>query len=159
MCSQVTFVEADICKAYDSKGNPDPSVVRAFDVDGKPVTGKNMLPKMGEVDIVTCSYCLTMIPPWQDALESMVSSVDTGKEGRQRASSLCRVRTKVVDSRRSLCVCFALCGWKQIRTVRVGGTIALVDFTKRTDRPHHWSQSLNRWWFANDGVYFDERQP
>jgi len=31
------------------------------------------LPKKGTVDLVTCSYCLTMIPPWEKALEAMES--------------------------------------------------------------------------------------
>ena len=55
---QCYIVEADICTAYDSKG--------------KPADGLN-LPAMGSIDIVTCSYCLTMIPPWKEALEQMVS--------------------------------------------------------------------------------------
>ena len=40
--------------------------------------------------------------------------------------------------------------------LKVGGTLALIDFTKRSDMPNHWTQQLNRWWFANDGVYFDD---
>ena len=44
----------------------------------------------------------------------------------------------------------------QPSTFKVGGTLALIDFTKRSDRPNSWDQQLNRWWFANDGVYFDD---
>lgn len=96
----VTLVEADICAAYDKNGKA------TGDLKGK-------LPDMGTIDIVTCSYCLTMIPPWKEALEAM------------------------------------------IKAVKKGGTLALVDFTKRSDTPEHWTQKLNQWWFANDGVYFD----
>jgi betaine lipid synthase len=96
---QCILVEADICTAYDSKG--------------KPANGLD-LPAMGSIDIVTCSYCLTMIPPWKEALEQMV------------------------------------------RVLKVGGTLALIDFTKRSDMPNHWTQQLNRSWFALDGVYFDD---
>ena len=39
--------------------------------------------------------------------------------------------------------------------LRPGGTLAFIDFTKRSDMPDHWSQRLNYWWFANDGVYFN----
>merc|ERR1711998_700073 len=38
-------------------------------------------------------------------------------------------------------------------------TLALVDFTKRTDAPRHWTQRLNAWWFAHDGVWFDDAHP
>jgi len=94
-----TIVEANICTAYDEKGNPLP--------------GLN-LPPMGSIDIVTCSYCLTMIPPWEQALEQMV------------------------------------------RVLKIGGTFALIDFTKRSDMPNAWHQRLNKWWFGMDGVYFDD---
>ena len=36
-----------------------------------------------------------------------------------------------------------------------GGVLAMVDFTARSDCPRHWTQRLNTWWFANDGVFFD----
>jgi len=37
------------------------------------------LPPLGTVDLVTCSYCLTMIPPWKAAAEVMVKLLsDTG---------------------------------------------------------------------------------
>jgi len=48
-----TIVEANVCTAYDETG--------------KPQNGLN-LPAIGSIDIVTCSYCLTMIPPWKEAL-------------------------------------------------------------------------------------------
>ena len=43
---------------------------------------KDKLPAFGDADIVTCSYCLTMIPPWKEALEAgrlcaVVGSVST----------------------------------------------------------------------------------
>lgn len=63
--NQVTTVEANIMEAYDSKGQPK------GDLKGK-------LPAMGDIDIVTCSYCLTMIPPWKEALESMVKVLKKG---------------------------------------------------------------------------------
>lgn len=65
----------------------------------------------GGADFVTCSYCLTMIPPWERALATMV------------------------------------------RLTAKGGYLGLVDFTVKA-RPGPW-QSLYRWWFANDGVYFN----
>jgi len=95
----VVCVEADILTAYDK--------------NGKPAQGLD-LPPLGTVDVVTCSYCLTMIPPWAQALDAMVALLADG------------------------------------------GTLGLVDFTKRSDKPNAWSQLLNQWWFANDGVYFDE---
>ena len=73
-----------------------------------------LLPPPGSFDLVTCSYCLTMIPDWRGALEAMVAYV----------------RPK-------------------------GGQLALVDFTCRSDAPRHWSQRLNRWWFAHDGVFLN----
>jgi len=69
------------------------------------------LPPRGSLDLVSCSYCLSMIPRWRTALSAMV------------------------------------------RALRVGGQLALVDFTCRSDAPNHWSQKLNQWWFANDGVF------
>jgi len=72
------------------------------------------LPHVGTIDMVTCSYCLTMIPSWRTALDVMV------------------------------------------RLLRPGGQLAIVDFTCRSDRLEmHWSQRLNRWWFANDGVFLN----
>jgi ubiquinone/menaquinone biosynthesis C-methylase UbiE len=62
---QVTTVGANIMEAYDSKGQPK------GDLKGK-------LPAMDTIDIVTCSYCLTMIPPWKEALESMVKVLKKG---------------------------------------------------------------------------------
>merc|ERR1719199_514579 len=41
--------------------------------------------------------------------------------------------------------------------LKEGGTLALVDFTKRSDAPDSWTQRLNAWWFAHDGVYFDNK--
>eukprot|EP00617_Octactis_speculum_P020247 CAMPEP_0185769046 /NCGR_PEP_ID=MMETSP1174-20130828/53332_1 /TAXON_ID=35687 /ORGANISM="Dictyocha speculum, Strain CCMP1381" /LENGTH=993 /DNA_ID=CAMNT_0028453987 /DNA_START=26 /DNA_END=3007 /DNA_ORIENTATION=+ len=95
----VTCVEADIITAYDRS-------------TGKPKEGLD-LPPLGIVDLVTCSYCLTMIPPWKEALNAM------------------------------------------IEMVKEGGTLALVDFTRRSDAPSSFSQRLNTWWFAHDGVYFN----
>ena len=95
LTKQVTFVQADIC---------NPSL-------------PSELPPHGSVDIVTCSYCLTMIPDWGVALEQMK------------------------------------------RFLKPNGTLALVDFTKRTDAPNHWVQRLNAWWFAHDGVWFNDAQP
>jgi len=69
------------------------------------------LPPRGSLDLISCSYCLSMIPRWRTALSAMV------------------------------------------RALRVGGQLALVDFTCRSDAPKHWSQKLNQWWFANDGVF------
>ena len=95
LSAQVTFVQANICA-------PDDELVASG------------LPPLGSVDVVTCSYCLTMIPQWQTALQQMK------------------------------------------KLVKVGGTLALVDFTKRSDAPQHWTQRLNRWWFAHDGVWFND---
>ena len=39
--------------------------------------------------------------------------------------------------------------------LKPGGSLSIIDFTRREDKPNHWSQQLNTWWFANDGVYFD----
>ena len=39
---------------------------------------KDKLPAFGDADIVTCSYCLTMIPPWKEALEALVRVVKKG---------------------------------------------------------------------------------
>jgi len=108
--TQVTLVVADILKAYKPSGQPDPS---AFTI--LPGSAKTTLPPLGTADIVTCSYCLTMIPPWEAALEVMVSML------------------------------------------KKGGSLALIDFTKREDCPGHWTQALNGWWFSNDGVYFNEK--
>ena len=36
------------------------------------------LPPLGSFDVVTCSYCLTMIPPWRRAIEVMVDAVAAG---------------------------------------------------------------------------------
>lgn len=68
------------------------------------------LPK-GGADFVTCSYCLTMIPPWEQALKTMVG------------------------------------------LTKEGGYLGLVDFTTKK-RMGAW-QSIYKWWFANDGVYFN----
>jgi len=51
--------------------------------------------------------------------------------------------------------------WKEaleqmIRVLKVGGTLALIDFTKRSDMPDAWHQRLNQWWFGMDGVYFND---
>eukprot|EP00615_Pteridomonas_danica_P010679 CAMPEP_0114342566 /NCGR_PEP_ID=MMETSP0101-20121206/9901_1 /TAXON_ID=38822 ORGANISM="Pteridomonas danica, Strain PT" /NCGR_SAMPLE_ID=MMETSP0101 /ASSEMBLY_ACC=CAM_ASM_000211 /LENGTH=351 /DNA_ID=CAMNT_0001476749 /DNA_START=1799 /DNA_END=2851 /DNA_ORIENTATION=+ len=105
--NQVTLVVADILKAYNENGTPNESEVKYLTKDCKP------LPRLGECDLVTCSYCLTMIPPWESALQVMVSMLNKG------------------------------------------GTLSIIDFTKRSDKPSHWTQSLNQWWFANDGVYFN----
>jgi SAM-dependent methyltransferase len=67
----------------------------------------------GGADMVTCSYCLTMIPPWQQALETMV------------------------------------------KLTKPGGYVGLVDFTTKA-HGGLW-QGLYRWWFANDGVYFNRK--
>lgn len=73
------------------------------------------LPPMGSVDVVTCSYCLTMIPPWEAALKTMK------------------------------------------RMVKTGGSLSLVDFTRRSDAPDSLEQRVNSAWFAMDGVYFSEK--
>lgn len=67
------------------------------------------LPKA--VDLVTCSYCLTMIPSWKAALSAM---------------------------------------WDLVATT---GHLAIVDFTVAAKLS--WHQCFCRWWFSNDGVYFD----
>lgn len=36
------------------------------------------LPPLGTVDVVTCSYCLTMIPPWREALDAMIRYLRVG---------------------------------------------------------------------------------
>jgi len=46
------------------------------DITSKEILKK--LPKAGTVDLVTCSYCLTMIPPWEKAAESMVNLLKKG---------------------------------------------------------------------------------
>jgi S-adenosylmethionine:diacylglycerol 3-amino-3-carboxypropyl transferase/ubiquinone/menaquinone biosynthesis C-methylase UbiE len=46
------------------------------DITSKEILGK--LPKQGSVDLVTCSYCLTMIPPWEDACKAMVKLLKEG---------------------------------------------------------------------------------
>jgi len=73
----------------------------------------SQLPK-GGADFVTCSYCLTMIPPWQQALETMV------------------------------------------RLTKPGGYMGLIDFTTK-EAGGAW-QALYKWWFANDGVFFNREQ-
>jgi ubiquinone/menaquinone biosynthesis C-methylase UbiE len=105
---QVTLVVADILKAYNKDGTPNENEVKYLTSDCKP------LPSLGECDLVTCSYCLTMIPPWKAALEVMVEMLQKG------------------------------------------GTLSMIDFTKREDMSKHWTQSLNQWWFSHDGVYFNE---
>ena len=105
---QVTLVVANLLEAFGADGRPNKKALRV--VGG----AKRDLPALGEADVVTCSYCLTMIPPWKEALGVMV------------------------------------------RMLARGGTLALIDFTKREDKPGHWTQVLNGWWFAHDGVYFDE---
>merc|ERR1711998_785461 len=79
LADRVTLVQADVCDEQS----------------------KAKLPPVGSVGMVTCSYCLTMIPEWSEAL----------------------VRMKAL--------------------LRPRGTLALVDFTKRTDAPRHWTQRLN----------------
>lgn len=95
LAAQVTFVQANICAQ-------DQELLAAG------------LPPVGSVDVVTCSYCLTMIPRWQTALEQMK------------------------------------------KMIKPSGTLALVDFTKRSDAPRHWTQRLNAWWFAHDGVWLND---
>jgi ubiquinone/menaquinone biosynthesis C-methylase UbiE len=107
--NQITLVVADILKAYNSKG----TVIKK---NVKYLNKSKELPNLSECDLVTCSFCMTMIPPWKGCLEIMVKMLKTG------------------------------------------GTLAIVDFTKREDRPDHWSQKLNGWWFANDGVYLNNEQ-
>jgi len=111
---QVTFLEGDACPLYLGKG--DNSHLKCFDAEGNDVSaieGKR-LPLAESFDIVTCSYCLTMIPPWEDAIDAMV------------------------------------------RCLKKGGTLALIDFTMRSDCPDNWMQKINQWWFSNDGVYFNQ---
>jgi len=106
---QVTLVVANVLEAYNWEiGAVCSEKVRYLDTPGR-----RPLPPLGSADLVTCSYCLTMIPPWEAALKAMVAMLAKG------------------------------------------GTLALIDFTKREDMPNHWSQELNQWWFAHDGVYFD----
>mmetsp|Transcript_27131 Transcript_27131/g.55497 ORF Transcript_27131/g.55497 Transcript_27131/m.55497 type:complete len:165 (+) Transcript_27131:304-798(+) len=113
LSSQVTLVVADVLKAFKPDGSVDADQVAYLptQADGKP---PKPLPSLGQADLVTCSYCLTMIPPWKQALEVMVSML------------------------------------------KAGGSLSVIDFTKREDCPNHWTQRLNAWWFAHDGVYFDE---
>jgi len=54
LTKQVVFVEGDINSAETQKKLP------------------------AEVDLVTCSYCLTMIPPWKEALKTMKDLVAPG---------------------------------------------------------------------------------
>jgi hypothetical protein len=91
--AQVTLVVANILEAYDASGKPKLDAIRIL-----PGSARDTLPDLGSADVVTCSYCLTMIPPWAMALEVMVSMV------------------------------------------KKGGTLALIDFTKREDMPAHWTQ-------------------
>lgn len=46
------------------------------DINSKEV--QKQLPKAGSVDLVTCSYCLTMIPNWKEAADTMVSLLKKG---------------------------------------------------------------------------------
>jgi len=46
------------------------------DINSKEVQAK--LPPMGSIDLVTCSYCLTMIPQWEKAAKTMISMLRTG---------------------------------------------------------------------------------
>eukprot|EP00472_Partenskyella_glossopodia_P002214 CAMPEP_0197528404 /NCGR_PEP_ID=MMETSP1318-20131121/24969_1 /TAXON_ID=552666 /ORGANISM="Partenskyella glossopodia, Strain RCC365" /LENGTH=207 /DNA_ID=CAMNT_0043083491 /DNA_START=372 /DNA_END=992 /DNA_ORIENTATION=- len=46
------------------------------DINDKQVQKK--LPKMGTIDLVTCSYCLTMIPNWKQAAKSMIQMLRPG---------------------------------------------------------------------------------
>jgi ubiquinone/menaquinone biosynthesis C-methylase UbiE len=113
---QVTLVVGDVLKVYRKDGSVDESQVTYLNKNkDEGVKSFKPLPSLGQADLVTCSYCLTMIPPWKAALEVMVSML------------------------------------------KAGGSLSLIDFTKREDKPNHWTQRLNGWWFANDGVYFDER--
>ena len=98
---QVTCVEADIIQAYDTNTGKAKGILA------------DQLPPLGTVDVVTCSYCLTMIPPWKKAMESMIACL------------------------------------------KPGGVMAMVDFTVRSDCPNHWTQCLYKWWFSNDGVFFN----
>lgn len=70
-------------------------------------------PFYGKCDLVTCSYCLTMIPDWKKALEAMHAMLSPG------------------------------------------GFMGIVDFTMRFRRETRLDQRLYRWWFSNDGVYFN----
>jgi len=72
-------------------------------------------PFYGKCDLVTCSYCLTMIPNWQPALKAMHDML------------------------------------------RLGGFMGMVDFTMRARREERMDQRFYRWWFSNDGVYFDRQ--
>ena len=99
---KIVLVAGDINKVYQDNGQP------CHGID---------LPLQGEVDIVTCSFCLTMIPGWIEVVESMVG------------------------------------------LLREGGTLAVIDFSKDTNQPNRWSQRLNQWWFAHDGVYLNDAQP
>jgi len=109
IADQVTLVVADILKAYNEDGSINEKEVQYLNKGCVP------LPPLGGCDLVTCSYCLTMIPPWEAALQTMV------------------------------------------KMLKKGGTLSLIDFTKREDMPNHWTQKLNGWWFSNDGVYFNEQ--
>lgn len=113
LADQTTLILADVCKAFRPDGSVDPSQVKAFDGHGRDV-GPAGLSALAGADVVTCSFCLTMIPPWEAALEAMV------------------------------------------RALRPGGTLALIDFTKRSDGPQQLAQQLYQRYFAMDGVYFNE---
>ncbi len=63
---QVTLLEADVTTAFGDDGKAAPHLARAG------------LPPLGSFDVVTCSYCLTMIPPWRRAIEVMVDAVAVG---------------------------------------------------------------------------------
>ena len=107
LSEQVTLAVCDILTAYDDAGNPiDDNIEYIGDCCKR-------LPPMGEFDIVTCSYCLTMIPMWKMGIECM------------------------------------------IRMLKLGGTLSLVDFTKREDSADSLVQRFNAWWFSNDGVYLN----
>jgi SAM-dependent methyltransferase len=110
LADQVTLVIANILEAYDESGNPTSKVQY---VEATAGVKSKPLPELGQVDLVTCSFCMTMIPPWKECLEVMV------------------------------------------RMLKTGGSLSIVDFTRREDMPGHWTQRLNGWWFANDGVYLD----
>ena len=73
-------------------------------------TVRKKLPK--KADLVTCSYCLTMIPPWKEALATMLDLVEVGgnlalidfvtREGREERFFAAAVQVVVRHGRRVL---------------------------------------------------------
>eukprot|EP01135_Chromosphaera_perkinsii_P007556 Nk52_evm12s914 gene=Nk52_evmTU12s914 len=58
LTKQVSIIEGDICESQEY--------------------WKTLIPQFGQVDLVTCSYCLTMIPNWEKAANRMISMLGNG---------------------------------------------------------------------------------